>query len=143
MTARKLNATNFIDLLEAYKFAACGKTIHLETAAIDPHECAGYTAASLIPGLNDTDWEIIYNAVNEAVKKATQGDPEPESVLLFSIPSRALLAVIELDGYVPTDPARNQGCWTEVRARLVKEKEQLDKKTLERIKNALVSSKED
>ena len=143
MTARKLNNTNPIDLFGAYRFVACGETIHLETAALNPYGYAGYTAASLIPDLNDTDWETVYDAVNEAVEKAAQGDPKPESVLLFDIPSRALLAVVELDGYVPTNPGRNQGYWTKVRARLVREKEQLDKKTLERIENALMSSEED
>lgn len=146
MTARKLNNTNPIDLLDAYRFAACGETIHLETGALNPHEYAGYTAASLIPDLNDTDWETIYDAVNEAVKKAAQGDPNPESVLLFNISNFAgisLLAVIELYGYVPTNPGRNQGYWTMVRARLVREKERLDEKTLERIKTALMSSEED
>nr|DAU73366.1 MAG TPA: hypothetical protein [Caudoviricetes sp.] len=143
MTARKLDNTNLTDLLDAYWFATCGETIHLETAALNPYEYAGYTAANLIPGLNDTDWEVIYNAVNEAVEKAGQGDPKPESILFFNIPSRALLAVVELDGYVPTPPGRNQGYWTSVRARLIREKKQLDKKTLERIKNVLMSSKED
>ena len=119
MTARKLNNTNPRDILDAYRFVVCGETIHLETAALNPYENAGYTAASLIPDLNDTDWETIYDAVNEAVKKAAQGDPQPESVLLFNIPSRALLAVIELDDYVPTNPARNQGCWTKVHASLL------------------------
>lgn len=138
MTARKLNNTNPIDLLDAYRFAVCGEIIRLETAALNPYEYAGYTAASLIPGLNDTDWETIYDAVNEAVEKAAQGDPNPESVLLFDIPSRALLAVVELVGYVQANPARNQGYWTGVRARLVKEKEQPDERSLERIKKALM-----
>ena len=123
MVARKLTQTNFDDILKAYRFAARGETIHLETSALNPHEYAGYTAASLIPDINDTDWEIIYDAVNEAVEKAAQGDPAPEQVLLFDIPSRALLAVVELEGYVPTNLARNQGYWTKVRARLVGEKE--------------------
>lgn len=140
MTARKLNNTTLNDLLDAYRFAVCGETIHLETAALNPYGYAGYTAANLIPDLNDTDWEIIYDAVNEAVEKAAQGDPNPERVLLFNIPSLALLAVVELGGYVPTDPGRNQGYWTSVRARLVMEKKQLDKKTLGHIKSALMSS---
>jgi len=53
--------------------------------------------------------------------KAAWGDPDPESVLLFEIPDypgSPRLAVIELFGYVPTNPARNQGCWTAVRAHL-------------------------
>ena len=76
MTARKLNNTNFIDLLDACRSAACRETIHLETAALNPYGYAGYTAASLIPGLNDTDWEIIYDAVNEAVKKSCTRGPK-------------------------------------------------------------------
>lgn len=118
MTVRKLDDTNPIDLLKAALYAACTKNIHTETHALNPNEYAGYTAASLIPGLNDTDWEVVYEAVNEAVEKAAQGDPDPESVLLFEIPGSPRLAVIELFGYVPTDPARNQGCWTAVRAHL-------------------------
>ena len=71
----------------------------------------------MIPGLNDTDWEVIYEAVNEAVEKAAQGDADPESVLLFEIsdyPGSTHLVVIELFGYVPT----NRRCWTGVRAHL-------------------------
>ena len=126
MTARKFNKTNLTDLLDAYSFAFCGETIHTETAALNPHEYAGYTAASLIPGLNDTDWEVIYEAVNEAVEKAAQGDPDPESVLLFEIPDydgASRLAVIELFGYVPTNLERHQGYWTSVRAHLLGLKE--------------------
>ena len=115
MTARKLNNTNPIDLLKAALYAACAKDIHTETSALNPDEYAGYTAASLIPDLNDTDWEVIYEAVNEAVEKAAQGDPNPESVLLFEITGSPHLAVIELFGYVPTAPWR----WTSVRAHLV------------------------
>lgn len=118
MTARKLNNTNPHDLLKAFHYAAFGESIHTETRALNPNEYAGYTAAELIPDLNDTDWEVIYDAVNEAVEKAAQGDPDPESVLLFEIPGSAHLAVIELFGYVPTDPARNQGYWTGVRTHL-------------------------
>jgi len=121
MTARKLNKTNPVDLLKAALYAACAESIHTDTRALNPDEYAGYTAASMIPGLNDTDWEVIYEAVNEAVKKAAWGDPDPESVLLFEIPDypgSPRLAVIELFGYVPTNPARNQGCWTAVRAHL-------------------------
>ena len=119
MTARKLNKTNPIDLYKAALYAACAENVHTETRALDPDECAGYTAATMIPGLNDTDWEVICEAVNEAVEKAAQGDPNPEGVLLFEIPGSPHLAVIELFGYVPTDPARNRGCWTAVRAHLV------------------------
>ena len=122
MTARKLNKTNPIDLLKAALCAACAENIHTETRALDSDECTGYTAATMIPGLNDTDWEVIYEAVNEAVEKAAQGDPNPEGVLLFEIPDypgSPHLVVIELFGYVPTDPARKQGCWTAVRAHLV------------------------
>lgn len=118
MTARKLNKTNPIDLLKAALYAAYAKNIHTDTRALNPDEYAGYTAANMIPGLNDTDWEVIYEAVNEAVEKAAQGDPDPESVLLFEMPGSAHLAVIELFGYVPTDPGRNQGFWTGVRAHL-------------------------
>lgn len=146
MTARKLNNTNPIDLLDAYRFAACGETIHLETATLNPYEYAGYTAANLIPDLNDIDWEVVYEAVNEAVEKASQGDPDTEDVLLFNIPDYPggpHLAVIELLGYTPTPPDRKRGCWTEVRARLVREKGRLDEKTMERIKNALMSCEED
>ena len=98
MTTRKLSNTNPIDLLKAALYA------------------------NMIPGLNDTDWEVIYGAVNEAVEKAAQGDPAPEGVLLFEIPDYPgppHLAVIELFDYVPTNPARKQGCWTTVRAHLV------------------------
>ena len=119
MTTRKLNNTDPIALLKAALYAACAKNIHTETRALDPDEYAGYTAATMIPGLNDTDWEVIYEAVNEAVEKAAQGDPDPESVLLFEIPGSTHLAAIELFGYVPTDPARNQGYWTGVRTHLV------------------------
>ena len=119
MTARKLNNTNPIDLFKAACNAALGNVIYTETRDLDSDGNAGYTAASMIPGLNDTDWEVIYEAVNEAVEKAAQGDPDPEGVMLFEIPSSAHLAVIELFGYVPTDPGRNQGCWTGVRTRLV------------------------
>lgn len=119
MTARKLNNTDPHDLLKAACYAALGKVIYTETRAFDPDEYAGYTAASMIPGLNDTDWEVIYEAVNEAVEKAAQGDSDPESVLLFEIPGSPHLVVFELFGYVATDPARNQGCWTAVRAHLV------------------------
>lgn len=113
MAARKLNKNNFDDLLKAYRFAAFGETIHLETGALNPNEYAGYTAAELIPGLNDSD---------------------PDSVLLFNIPSRELLAVVELGGYVPTNPGRNQGHWTTVRARLVREKKQPDKRSLQHLR---------
>jgi hypothetical protein len=118
MTARKLNNTNPLDLCKAALYVACAENIHTDTRALNPDEYAGYTAASMIPGLNDTDWEVIYEAVNEAVEKAAQGDANPESVLLFEIHGSPHLAVIELFGYVPTDPARNQGCWTAVRAHL-------------------------
>lgn len=121
MTARKLNKTNPIDLLKAACYAGCIETVHTETRALNPDEYPGYTTANMIPGLNDTDWEVIYEAVNEAVEKAAQGDPDPESVLLFEIIDYAgspYLAVIELFGYVPTDLTRNQGCWTGVRAHL-------------------------
>lgn len=120
MTARKLNNTNPIDLLKATLYAARAKTIHTDTRALNSDEHAGYTAADMIPGLNDTDWEVVYEAVNEAVEKAAQGDPDPESVLLFEIPGSPHLAIIELFGYVPTDPARNQGCWSGVHAYLVR-----------------------
>lgn len=118
MTARKLNNTDPIDLFTAAIYAAKGKNIHTDTRALNPDEYAGYTAASMIPGLNGTDWEVVYEAVNEAVEKAAQGDTDPENVLLFEIPGSPHLAIIELFGYVPTDPARNQGCWTGVRAYL-------------------------
>ena len=143
MTARKLNNTNPIDMFEACRFAVYGEDIHLETTALNPHEYAGYTAATMIPGLNDTDWEVIYEAVNEAVEKAAQGDPDPEKVLLFDIPSRALLAVIELFGYVPTNTIKHQGYWTGVHARLLEEKKQRDEKFLEFIRDILMSSEED
>lgn len=126
MTARKLNNTNPIDLLRAALYAACAKNIHIDTRALDSDEYAGYTAASMIPGLNDADWEVIYEAVNEAFEKAAQGDTNPESVLLFEIPDypgSPHLAVIELFGYVPTNTARSQGYWTGVRARLAGLKE--------------------
>lgn len=119
MTARKLNKTNPIDLLTAALYAAYAKSVHMDTRALNPNEYAGYTAAELIPGLEDTDWEVIYEAVNEAVEKAAQGDPDPESVLLFEITGSPHLAVIELYGYVPMDPGRNQGYWTAVRGYLV------------------------
>ena len=123
MNARKLNKNNFCDLVKAYRFAACGETIRLETGTINPHEYAGYTAASMIPGLNDADCEVICEAVNEAVEKAAQGDPDPESVLLFEIPDYAdapHLVVIELFGYVPTSLTRNRGYWTSVHGWLVR-----------------------
>lgn len=120
MTAQKLNNTSPIDLRRAALYWAFGKSIHADTRALNPDECAGYTAATMIPDLNDTDWEVIYEAVNEAVEKAAQGDPDPESVLLFEIPGSPHLAVIELFGYVSTDRARNRGCWTAVRAHLVR-----------------------
>jgi hypothetical protein len=119
MTARKLNKTNPVDLLKAALYAGCAEIIHTETSALNPDEYAGYTAASMIPDLNDTDWEVIYEAVNEAVEKAAQGDPDPEDVMLFEIPGSPHLVVIELFGYVPTDPARNQGWWTGMRAHLL------------------------
>lgn len=121
MTARKLNNTNPIDLLVAAFYAACAENIHTDTRALNPNAYAGYTAASMIPGLNDTDWELVYDAINEVVEKAAQGDPNPEDVLLFGIsdyPGSPRLAVIELFGYVPTDPGRNQGYWTTMRAHL-------------------------
>lgn len=122
MIARKLNNTNPIDLLKAALYAAYAKNIHTDTRALNPDEYAGYTAASMIPGLNDTDWEVIYEAVNEAVEKAARGDANPESVLLFEIPDylgSLHLAAVELFGYVVTNPAENQGCWTGVRAHLL------------------------
>ena len=119
MTARKLNNIKPIDLLKAACYMVYAKTIHTDTRDLDPDVYAGYIAANMIPGLNDTDWEVIYEAVNEAVERAAQGDPNPESALLFEIPGSPRLAVIELFGYVPTDPARNQGFWTGVRAHLV------------------------
>ena len=119
MTARKLNNTNPIDLLKAALFTAYAEDIHTETRALNPGERAGYTAATMIPGLNDTDWEVIYEAVNEAVEKAAQGAPNPEGVLLFEIPGSLHLVVIELFGYVLTDPAKKQGCWTGVRTHLI------------------------
>ena len=73
MTAQKLNNTNPINWLRAALYAAYGKTIHTDTRALTPDEYAGYTAATMIPGLNNTDWEVIYEAVNEAVEKAAQG----------------------------------------------------------------------
>lgn len=118
MTARKLNDTNPIDLLTAALYAAYAKLSHMDTRALNPDEYAGYTAANMIPGLNNTDWEVIYEAVNEATEKAAQGDPNPEGVLLFEIPDyhgSPHLAVIELLGYVPT----NRWCWTAVRTRLL------------------------
>lgn len=121
MTTRKLDNTNPIDLLKAAYYAVCAKTIHTQTRALDPNGYAGYTAAIIIPGLNDTDWEDIYTAVNEAVEKAAQGDPHPEGVLLFEItdyPGSPRLAVVELLGYEATNPARKQGYWTGVRAHL-------------------------
>ena len=125
MTIRKLNKTNVDDLLTAYRFAVCEETIHTETRALNPYEYAGYTAAELIPGLKDTDWEVIYTAINKAVEKAARGDSQPEHVLLFDIPDYGgtqHLAVIELLGYMPTNPAKKQGCWTGVRAHLVRQK---------------------
>ena len=119
MNARKLNKNNFDDLLKAACYATYAKTIHKDTCALNPHEYAGYTVATMIPGLNDTDWEYIYETVNEAVEKAAQGDPNPESVLLFEIPGSPHLAVVELFGYVLTDPGRNQGYWTAVRTSLL------------------------
>ena len=121
MTVRKLNRTNPIDLSKAVLYAAYVKNVHTDTRVLIPGVYAGYTAASMIPGLNDTDWEVVYEAVNEAVEKAAQGDPDPERVLLFEIPDypgSPHLAVIELLGYVPTNRARKQGRWTAVRARL-------------------------
>lgn len=121
MTARKLDNTNPYDLLCAYHYLVRAKNTHTETRTLETNTYAGDTAAEMIPDLNDTDWETIYTAVNEAVEKAAQGDPNPEQVLLFSIPDypgSPLLAVIELFGYVPTAPARNQGFWTGVRAHL-------------------------
>lgn len=123
MTARKLYNTNPVDMLTAALYVAYAKNVHKETRALDPDGYAGYTAASMIPGLNDTDWEVIYEGVNEAVEKAVQGDINLESVLLFDIPDHLgspHLVVIELFGYVPTDPARNGGCWTGVHARLLR-----------------------
>lgn len=118
MTTRKLNKTNPIDLLRATLYVANVKNTHTDTRTLNPDECAGYTAATMIPDINDTDREVINEAVNEAVEKAAQGDPDPESVLLFEILGSARLAVIELFGYMPTDPDKNQGCWTGVRAHL-------------------------
>ena len=119
MTARKFNNTNPWELLKAFLYAASGKVVHTETRALDPDEYAGYTAANLLPGLNNIDWEVIYEAVNAAVEKAAQGDPDPEDVMLFEISGSPHLAAIELLGYVPTNPGRNQGRWTGVRAHLV------------------------
>lgn len=118
MTARKLNNTNPIDLLKAAYYVGYAKNIHVETRALNPNEYAGYTAANMIPGLNDTDWEIVYEAVNEAVEKAAQGDPDRESILLFEIPGSPYLALIELFGYVPTNLAGDRGYWTAVRVHL-------------------------
>lgn len=118
MTARKLTQDNPCDLITAALYAAYAKTIHTDTRALNPDEYA----ATMIPGLNDTDWEVIYEAVNEAVEKAAQGDTNPEDVLLFEIssyPGSPHLAVIELLGYVLTNPGRSQGYWTGIRARLV------------------------
>lgn len=124
MTARKLDNTNLHDLRTAFSYAAHGETIHTETGNLNPYEYAGYTAACLIPDLNDTDWEIIYDAVNEAVEKAARGGSAPEDVLLFEIPGyrhgTPHLAVIELSGYVPTNLAKTQGYWISVRATLLK-----------------------
>ena len=123
MTARKLNNTNPIDLLTAFCYSVCGKAIYTETVALNPHEYAGHTAASLIPDLNDTDWEVIYEAVNEAVEKAAQGDPDTEDVMLFEIPDylgSPHIAVIELFGYAPTN--QPQGV-TAMRASLASLKE--------------------
>lgn len=125
MTARKLTPDNCWDLSSALRYALHGEAIHAKATALNPNEYAGYTAASMIPGLNDTDREIIYEAVNEAVEKASQGDPDPEDVMLFEIPNDAgtpLLALIELDGYVPTNQARGRGYWTIARTWLVKQK---------------------
>lgn len=119
MTARKLDNTNPIDLLKGFLYGTRAKSIHTETRALNPNKSAGYTAADMIPGLNNTDWETIHDAVNKAVEKAAQGDPNPENVLLFEISGSPHLAVIELLGYVPTNPARNQGRWTGVCARLL------------------------
>lgn len=119
MTARKLNNTNPADLLKAAIYAAYGKTIHTQTCALTPGEYAGYTAASMIPGLGDTDREVIYDAVNEAVEKALRGDPDPEDVMLFDIPDypgSPHLALIQLKGYVPTSHWR----WTTVCAHLLR-----------------------
>mgnify|MGYP000843657259 CR=1 FL=1 len=113
MTVRKLTPTNGVDLLNACLLAARGETIHLETRALNPNGCAGYTVASMIPGLNNTDWETVYDAVNEAAEN------DPEGVLLFNISDYAgapYLAVIELEG--------DEGRWTGVCTRLIKEKEQ-------------------
>lgn len=118
MTARKLKQTNPADIHTAYRFTAYGEPIHLETGALKPDERAGCTTANMIPGLNSTDWQDIYDAVNEAVEKAAQGDPDPEEVLLFEISGYSRsprLAVVELHGYTPTNP----GCWTTARVYLV------------------------
>lgn len=101
MTIRKLNNTNPRDLLTASRYATREEVLYTDASTLNPNEYPGYTVANMIPGLNDTDWEIIYADVNEAV----QADPNPESVLLFEIPDYAdapHLAVIELGGYVPT-----------------------------------------
>lgn len=118
MTARKLDNTNPSDNLVAFHYMAYAKTIRTETRALNPDECAGYTAATMIPGLNDTDWEVIYVAVNEAVEKVTQGTRAPEAVLVFEISDylgSPHLVVIELLGYVSTGPCR----WTAVRTSLL------------------------
>lgn len=118
MTARKLNKNNPDDLFKAFNYAAHGESFYMNTAALNPNEYAGYTVASLIPGLDDTDWETIYEAVNEAVEKAVQGDSDLEEVLLFNISDyhgSPHLVVVELFGYDPT----NWWCWTSVRARLL------------------------
>ena len=109
MTVRKLDSTNPIDMLKATFYAYCVESAHTETRALNPHKYAGYTAATMIPDLN------------EAVEKAAQGDPDPESDLIFEIsdyPGASHLALIELFGYVVTDPGRNQGFWTGMRVYL-------------------------
>lgn len=121
MTARKLYNTNPGDRLIVSHYLACAEVVHMKTSALDPNECAGYTAASLIPHLNGTDWGVVCMAVNAAVEKAAREASNPESVLLFEIPDYvggAHLAIIELRGYVPTSLAKKQGRWTSVRATL-------------------------
>lgn len=125
MTVRKLSKNNSHDLLSATSDSSHWEIISVQDGVLNPDEYAGYIAASLIPGLNDLDWEVIYTAVNEAVEKTEQGGSNPESVLVFEILGYAgspLLAVIELYGYVPTNLTENQGYWTGVRAHLFSQK---------------------
>ena len=122
MTVRKLNKTKPADILTAFEYAFYGKDIDTRVGVLNPHEYVEHTVRRLIPDIDDPDWQPVYEAVKEAIEKAARGDSNPESVLLFKILgpfSGTRLVVIELLGYTPTDPEKNQGRWTTMRTHLM------------------------